>query len=455
MNNGKKAKEMQYPFLLETLIAKGFCTGCGTCIAACPSDALLLRRNQELGVFEPEIDRKTCKKCGLCMRVCPQLDSARHTNASYGFGTIEDHLIGNYIDLHIGYANDDVIRYRSTSGGLVTQLLLFALDKGIINGALVTKMNNYDNSLSPEPFIARTKEEILEASQSKYCPVPANVALKQLLQLPECDKIAVVGLPCHLNGIRKAEENSERLKKRIVLHLGLFCSHSFSFKGLEFLCHRYDITIQDIDTIHFRGNGWPGSIEIQCKDGNRISFQNNEPLWNSIFNALYFAPKCCLFCDDLTAEASDLSFGDAWIPEVMQNETEGMSIVIARTSEGKMLLDAAASNRWICLLPTSRSDVVKSQRLFLHFKKVNLYYRLVISNLIGNKPLKNYFFHIRGVRSNYLTALIVMVHQGAGLKLSTLLQNLPRSIFCRYSFLIRIMMSVIARRDFDQMENRV
>lgn len=454
MNNDKKAKEPQYPVLLETLIAKGFCTGCGTCIAVCPTDALLLRRNQEKGVFEPEINRKPCKKCGRCIQVCPQLDTARHTDTFDSSRTIEDQLIGNYIDLHLGYANDDVIRYRSTSGGLVTQLLLFALDKGIIDGALVTKMTNNDNSPSPEPFIARTKEEILEASRSKYCPVPANVALKQLLQLPVSDKIAVVGLPCHLNGIRKAEENSERLKKRIVLHLGLFCSHSFSFKGLEFLCHRYNIAIQDIDTIHFRGNGWPGLIEIECKDGKRISFQNNEPLWDSIFNTQYFSPKCCLFCDDLTAEVSDLSFGDAWIPEIMQSETEGISIVIARTSEGKKLLDAAASNRWICLLPTSRYDVVKSQRLFLHFKKVNLHYRLVLSNLIGNKPLRSYLFHVRGARSNYLIALIAMMHNGLSLKLSTLLQHLPRSIFCRYSLLIRATMSVIARRDFNRMDNR-
>lgn len=452
MNN--KAKKMQYPVLLETLIAKGFCTGCGTCIAACPADALLLRRNQELGVFEPEIDRTTCKRCGQCIQVCPQLDMGEHTNASDSSGKIEDQLIGNYIALHLGYANDDVIRYRSTSGGLVTQLLLFALDKGIIDGALLTRMSNNDDSPNPETFIARTKEEILEASRSKYCPVPANVALKQLLQLPENGKFAVVGLPCHLNGIRKAEENNERLKKRIVLHFGLFCSHSFSFKGLEFLCHRYNITIQDIDTIRFRGNGWPGSIEIQCKDGSRISFQNNEPLWDSVFNTLYFTPKCCLFCDDLTAEASDLSFGDAWITEIMQNETEGMSIVIARTSEGKKLLDAATSNGWICLLPTSRCDVVKSQRLFLHFKKVNLHYRLVLSSLIGNKPLRSYHFQVRGAKSNYLIALIAMMHNELGQKLSTLLQHLPRSVFCRYSLLIRATMSVIAKRDLNHIENR-
>jgi coenzyme F420 hydrogenase subunit beta len=47
----------------------------------------------------------------------------------------------------------------------------FALEEGIIDGALVTRMKK-DRPLEPEPFIARTREEIIEASKSKYCGVP-------------------------------------------------------------------------------------------------------------------------------------------------------------------------------------------------------------------------------------------------------------------------------------------
>src|SRR5690606_36009483 len=115
---------------------------------------------------------------------------------------------------------DDNIRYNSSSGGLVTQILCFALEKGIINGALVTKMNK-ESPLQPQPFIARTKEEIIEASTSKYCPVPANMALKEILS-SDVEKVAVVGLPCHIMGIRKAEMKNNLLKNKIVLHMGIF-----------------------------------------------------------------------------------------------------------------------------------------------------------------------------------------------------------------------------------------
>jgi len=71
-----------------------------------------------------------------------------------------------------------------------------------------------ENPLEPEPFIARTKEEIIEASKSKYCPVPANIALKEIMDSKSGEKFAVVGLPCHIQGIRKFEEVNKILKEK-------------------------------------------------------------------------------------------------------------------------------------------------------------------------------------------------------------------------------------------------
>ena len=45
------------------------------------------------------------------------------------------------------------------------------------------------------PLSFRIKEEIISASKSKYCPVPANIVLKEILKDKECEKFAVVWLP--------------------------------------------------------------------------------------------------------------------------------------------------------------------------------------------------------------------------------------------------------------------
>ena len=107
-------------------------------------------------------------------------------------------------------------------------VLISALEKNLIDGALVTRMKK-DNPLESEAFIARTKEEIISASKSKYCPVAANISLKQILK--EEGRFAVVGLPCHLHGIRKAEKINKALGKKIVFHFGLLCSHMVNFIG--------------------------------------------------------------------------------------------------------------------------------------------------------------------------------------------------------------------------------
>jgi coenzyme F420 hydrogenase subunit beta len=124
---------------IESVVKDGLRTGCGTCVGLCPRHSVDFKQlNQEIFGKEPE-----------------------------------DILLGNYLNCYIGQVTDYDIRYNSASGGMVTALLIFALEEGLIDGALVTRMKK-DRPLEPEPFIARNREEIIEASKSKYCPAPAS-----------------------------------------------------------------------------------------------------------------------------------------------------------------------------------------------------------------------------------------------------------------------------------------
>ena len=162
---------------IKEIVKDDLCTGCGTCVALCPEEAIKLTINERKGIYVPKIDEEKCNNCGICYTACPGNEvDFRHLNLEIFGKEPEDILIGNYLNCYIGHATDYDIRYNSASGGLVTQLLIFALEEGIIDGALVTGMKK-DNPLEPEPFIARTREEIIEASKSKYCPVPANICL--------------------------------------------------------------------------------------------------------------------------------------------------------------------------------------------------------------------------------------------------------------------------------------
>ena len=180
---------------IEQISGEGLCTGCGTCAGVCPQDAITMVIDRKQGIYLPRLEREKCSECGICFKACPGHSVDFNTlNREIIGSKVKDILLGNYLNLYTGFSTDNALRYHSASGGLVTAMLIFALGEGLIDGALVTRMS-VENPLNPEPFIARTREEILSAARSKYCPVPANMALKEIMQAGEGERFAVVGLP--------------------------------------------------------------------------------------------------------------------------------------------------------------------------------------------------------------------------------------------------------------------
>ncbi len=338
---------------IETVVNNGLCTGCGTCSGVCSFKAIKMVVNSN-GLIEPSI-AADCTHCGVCLQVCSgnELD-LKKLNSEIFNKQPENRLIGNFLNCYVGYSNDGNIRLNAASGGLVTSLLIFALKEGIIDGAILTRMNKHD-ALKPQIFIARTPTDIISSQGSKYCPVPLNAALREILKTE--GKYAVVGLPCHIQGIRKAESLNPILRKRIVLHLGIFCSHTTNLNGTAFLLKKNGIDIENITALSYRGGGWPGSMTIKLSNGQvrKLPYRTYS---TGLFNLFFFTPKRCLLCTDMTSELADISFGDAWFPEYF-NDQIGTSIAIARASLGKNLLDCAAKNAFITLTEIPISHVLK------------------------------------------------------------------------------------------------
>lgn len=366
------------PLTIASVVKHKLCTGCGVCMAVCPHDALDMTSDESRGCFVPQMRDEDCRRCGLCHEVCPGHAVDFEGLSRTLFGDIPgDIALGRYLACYVGHASDGDIRYDSASGGLVSALLIFALEHQLIDGALVTRMRS-DNPLMPEPFIARTRQEILSAAGSKYCPVTVGAALREILSTK--GRFAVVGLPCHIQGIRKAEQQIAELAGRIRYRISIACSFNYSFRGTRRFIESLGIPPAEVEELQYRGRGWPGTMRLRLKDGTETIV----PLADYYRKLGPYSLWRCLLCSDMLGELSDLSCGDAWLPELVKTDKTGSSFAISRTPEGEDLLEAAAAREEVELSELDAESLSASQGRAL-FKKRKLKARMRLARLWGRR----------------------------------------------------------------------
>lgn len=86
---------------------KAKCTGCCSCLAACPKGTISMREDSR--GFKYPVISENCIDCGLCKRICPQLNEnvcqAREVRKVWA-----------------AFSKDKDIRRQSSSGGIFTEL---------------------------------------------------------------------------------------------------------------------------------------------------------------------------------------------------------------------------------------------------------------------------------------------------------------------------------------------
>jgi len=357
------------PINIKYVVKNGLCVGCGVCEAACPNDAIKMVFDIKSGMPLPTVDEKRCNECQICLNVCYgyKVDNTLNLRISRTYPTS---VVGNFIRCYIGYANDQGLRYSSSSGGVVTALLTYALEQGLIDGAIVTRMEA-GNPPKAKAFIATTIDEMLSAQGSKYCPVSFAECLKDL---ENGKKYAVVGLPCHIYGIRKLAEFNTKIRKSVSLYLGILCGGMPSYSGTLYILRRYNMEKQYITKFEYRGGGWPGRLLIRGKQptSNRkteICVPYPE-YWHDTYQ--FFFPYRCTLCHDGFNEFSDISFGDAGLPHLIRKHENGMSLIVTRTKAGERLILDASQNEAIQTNSINVQDATRSQPGLMRFKSLTL-----------------------------------------------------------------------------------
>ncbi len=349
---------------ITSIVKSGLCTQCGTCVAICPFDAIGLYHHDTKG-FLPRVDESLCTGCGECHEVCPgrSLDLGQLQEEVFG-KRADDRLFGNYSEILSGYSTSPQIRYNGASGGVVTAILIALLEKGEIDGALVVRMSRM-NPLDPDVFIARNGKEVTSAQQSKYLPVPMNIGLKEILDDKE-GKYAIVGLPCHLHGLRLVERKIPELKEKVVLRIGLFCGFNPTLNSTKFLLRRAGVkNYEDVQEIKYRDGDWPCGFRAILKDGSdRFLY----PIQHFLFSHYIFERHRCAMCIDHLCELADLSIGDEWRAK-LKKSVGGWSYIVVRTDIGKQIVDTLIHEGILYAEQSGPEVIYGGQRGTMNFKK--------------------------------------------------------------------------------------
>jgi coenzyme F420 hydrogenase subunit beta len=354
-------------FLIE-VPEQGLCHGCGGCSGACPTDAITMRPTPQ-GTLAPEITLDLCTNCGLCFSVCPghSFDMPYFHGKLYGAPPPHPE-VGHYREIYAGYAADPAIQWAGQSGGVISALLIDLLERGEIQGAVVTRAHPSDPTKA-ETFIARNRADILSCVGSKYGPVSAAEGIGLIRK--EKGRFVFVGVSCQIHAFRKASEFSKTLAPKIYAYFGLHCKGIYSTHFFDFLLARYGLKPSDVKSFNLRSKewrGWPADLRIETHAGKTIDLSGG---LSRTGPRDYFAQMRCLTCTDKLNEFSDISFGDCRVPWVYDKKTlheaegggnPGQSDIVVRSEAGSRIMASAIERGILVTKAMDWRDIVVSTK---------------------------------------------------------------------------------------------
>jgi coenzyme F420 hydrogenase subunit beta len=360
---------------------QGLCMQCGTCVGVCPTGAVTLAWDLHLG-YRLAVDAQTCTDCGRCRAACPGPGLDFSPGARWrerNEGAPSEDFLGPWRGLWLGWASDAGVRHKGASGGVATALMQTALECELVDGVIAVRMSAA-NPLEAEGVICRSPEEVAACRGSKYNVVAINVALRQILEEP--GRYALVGLPCHIQGLRLAQRRSRRLRERVVFALGIFCGLTQEPRATAVAARQAGLYPDELRDVSYRGPGWPGGMRLETRQGN-VRRREYPGYVDRQFMAL--TPPRCRICPDALVELADISVGDAWLDRF--TGSDGVSDLIVRTPAGERLLDAAAGH--LSLQPARPAEIIASQAETRLVKRDVCRGRLWLRSL-ARRPLPEY-----------------------------------------------------------------
>ena len=330
------AEKLQWRHLFDEVVTVGLCTGCAGCVVACPHDVLGYRNSD--GAYKPyhleeSLGPEDCghgrKGCTSCTRACPRFRTWETEVDALLFGRARrpTEVSGVYQDILLTRAADQKVHELGQDGGLVSAILIWALQNGYIDAALVSYLEGDGSTWKAVPGVARSPADVLAAAGSRYTYCANTMAYGEAIQ-SGAEKIGLVGMSCQSSvppvmTARKAG----KVARRFALNIGLLCSKTFDDAIFEELFEaKYGLKKSDIKKMNIKG-----VFQIWTHDGGYHEVPLKE--------CHQWTREGCSMCPDFAAEHADISTGGI-------GKFNDWTLTIVRTDLGReitaKMIDAGA-----------------------------------------------------------------------------------------------------------------
>jgi coenzyme F420 hydrogenase subunit beta len=315
-------------------------------------------------------------ECRDCLDFCP---GYRLDGGSSGVDTFKGGeagmLVGPSLQVWEGFASDGEVRYRGSSGGVLTALSLYCLEKEGMGFVLHTGMDPA-HPWRNLTVVSRTREELLDHAGSRYTPSSPCDALRKI---EESESPCVfIGKPCDTAAVTMLRKIRPSLDRKLGLVLTFFCAGPPCSEATASLVKELGQDPGNVRDIRYRGHGWPGFFTVRDADGVIQKQLTYKESWG------YLAERHrsfrCHLCPDGMGELADISSGDAW-HLYRDDGNPGESVVLARTSLGLDVVRRAIDAGYLDLHPSSPERVISGQGLGR--RRAELYGRLTGLRLFG------------------------------------------------------------------------
>lgn len=360
---------------IQDVVDWGLCVGCGACVYMCNREnAVTLINVYSVGI-RPKFDATICRDCCDCLAACPGY--RLEARVARGIDNDEEktaEVIGPSYAAFEGHSADREIQFKGSSGGVLSALAVYCLEKEDMAFVLHTGMDE-EKPWQNKTVISRTKDEILHNAGSRYCTSSPCELLKAI---EESEKPCIfIGKPCDVAAVDMARRLRPKLDKNLGLVLSFFCAGTPNTDATIELVKQLGIQQTDVKEIKYRGEGWPGFFRVKCGNCEEKKRMTYEESWGRLSKR---RPFRCQLCPDGLGELSDITSGDAWSKYTRNKEEQGLSHVLVRSAKGDEILQRAIQSGYLKMKSIPRSEVVRAQGLVRRRKM--LYGRLIALRIL-------------------------------------------------------------------------